>query len=140
LPDVHEEIDLNARGLSRRWGISTGLACHLVLVAALAKGLAAAEGFRWPGLYIISGYRTAAQQREVNPSFPASKHTRCPALAADLRIGDYPASVTPVEIWAFVGRLWRDTGGIWRGDTIDDERNHFEDPDVDDLPPIFNKP
>jgi len=85
----------------------------------------AAEGVRWPGAYIISGYRTATEQEAVNPSEPLSLHRRCPALAVDLRVGDTPASLTPFDTWGELGAIWKNLGGGWGGDFAVPDLNHF---------------
>jgi len=48
-------------------------------------------------------------------------------MAADLRVGDTPASTTPTEVWAFLGTLWKALGGRWGGDfRPEPDYNHFE--------------
>ena len=86
----------------------------------------AAAGFRWPGLSIISGYRSRFLQLEINPLAPQSLHTRCPSLAADLRVGDQPASITPVALWELLGRIWSSLGGRWGGRFSPPDLNHFD--------------
>ena len=93
-----------------------------------ARSLLAAEGIRFPGLFVISGFRSSSLQDQLNPSAPRSFHTRCPALAADLRVGDVPASVTPFEVWAFLGGIWKLMGGRWGGDFNPPDPNHFDLP------------
>ena len=88
-----------------------------------AERLFASEGLRWPGLWIISGFRTPSLQLELNPSVPNSFHTTCPSLAVDLRVADLPASTTP-EFWNFLGPIWKSLGGTWGGDFNDP--NHFD--------------
>ena len=85
-----------------------------------------AEGFRWPGLSIVSGYRSQALQAVINPLAPKSLHTRCPSLAADLRVGDMPASLTPPALWAKLGRIWSSLGGRWGGFFSPPDPNHFD--------------
>ena len=85
-----------------------------------------AQGFRWPGLFVISGYRSARVQAGVNPAAPNSLHTRCPSLAADLRVGDLPASLTPREFWDLLGRIWESKGGRWGGRFTPEDLNHFD--------------
>ena len=85
----------------------------------------AGQGLRFPGLFVISGFRTKAAQFDLNPLVPDSLHTRCPALAVDLRVGDFPASTTPAEIWGVLGRLWKGLGGSWGGDFSPPDLNHF---------------
>ena len=85
-----------------------------------------AAGFRWPGIFVISGYRSPLLQLEINPSAPNSLHTRCPSLAADLRVGDFPASVTPPALWELLGRIWSSLGGRWGGRFTPPDLNHFD--------------
>lgn len=71
---------------------------------------------------------------ELSPGVPAatqSLHLEVPALAADLRVGNAPASTTDPSVWAYVGVLWKVlTGGRWGGDFNPPDWNHV------DLPPI----
>jgi len=123
-----EPVGTDSCSLSRRWLISPRLAHMVIRLEALASDLFSAEGLRWPGLYIISGYRSPEKQAHLNPLAPQSKHTRCPALAVDLRVGDLPASTTPLELWLFVGQLWKTLGGRWGGDfRPEPDNNHFEE-------------
>ncbi len=85
-----------------------------------------AQGFRWPGIFVISGYRSPRLQLDVNPLAPNSLHTRCPSLAADLRVGDIPASLTPREFWELLGRIWGLLGGRWGGRFTPEDLNHFD--------------
>lgn len=85
-----------------------------------------AQGFRWPGLYIISGFRSKRLQLDVNPLAPGSLHTRCPSLAADLRVGDIPASLTPREFWELLAAIWESLGGRWGGRFTPPDFNHFD--------------
>jgi len=55
---------------------------------------------------------------------PDSLHVRCPSLAADLRVGDMPASTTP-DFWRFLGPIWKAMGGRWGGDFQTPDPNHF---------------
>lgn len=50
------------------------------------------------------------------------------ALAVDLRVGNQPASVTPVEIFGALGSLWKAIvpGGRWGGDFDPPDVNHFD--------------
>lgn len=123
-----EPVNGDDCGLSRRWLLDPTLAHMLVSVEAEAERIFSAQGIRWPGLYVISGFRTQAEQVEVNPDFPNSLHRRCPALAVDLRVGDLPASTTE-NFWPFIARLWRERGGSWGG--LNDP-NHFSTPAVGD--------
>ena len=98
----------------------------LVALEAEATRQFSAQGFRWPGLWIISGYRSPRLQLDVNPLAPNSLHTRCPSLAVDLRVGDLPASLTPLEFWEFLGRIWGILGGRWGGRFTPPDVNHFD--------------
>jgi len=122
----------DACSLARRWLLDPTLAQMLVDLENMAERAYAAERFRWPGLYIISGHRTTNQQKEVNPTSPFSYHRCCPALAVDLRVGDFPASTTPQSIWEELGFFWKSLGGKWGGDFATTElveqfaeSNHF---------------
>jgi len=98
----------------------------LVRLNADAEGRFSAQGFRWPGLTIISGWRSRLLQASINPAAPNSLHTRCPSLAADLRVGDQPASITPFALWAQLGQLWSALGGRWGGTFSPPDPNHFD--------------
>jgi len=98
----------------------------LVALEAQATSIFSAEGIRWPGIFIISGFRSAEKQAGVNPFAPRSGHTYCPAVAADLRVGNLPASTTPIEFWRFLGSLWKAQGGRWGGDFTEPDVNHFD--------------
>jgi len=76
----------------------------------------AAEGIRWPSLYIISGHRSKEAQKEANPTQPVSYHRNCPALAVDLRVGNVFASITPFDVWKFYAELFELEGVLWGGD------------------------
>ena len=117
--------------LSRRWILDPALADMLVALDAEARRIFSAEGVRWPGLFVISGFRSKQLQAEINPLVPKSLHTRCPSLAADLRVGDVPASLTDPTVWAFYGALWNGLGGRWGGNFLPTpDYNHFERPGI----------
>jgi len=129
----------DACSLSRRWVLDIGLADMLLRLESRAASIFSAEGLRWPGLFIISGHRSRARQAIVNPTVPRSLHRQCPSLAADLRVGDTPASTTATEVWAFLGTIWKALGGRWGGDfRPQPDFNHFEKLTVTapPLPPI----
>ena len=106
------------------------LAELLVVLERRAAEIFSSQGLRWPGLWIISGYRSARLQASINPDVPDSLHTRCPSLAADLRVGNLAASVTP-DFWPFVGQIWKGLGGRWGGDfKPTPDVNHFALPSV----------
>jgi len=116
--------------LQRRWLLDPTLATALVEAEIVAQGIFAAEGVRWPGIFIISGHRTAAAQKEVNPSQPSSHHRCCPSLAVDLRVGDLPASITPRQFFKFIADLLGVRGIRWGGDFPGElqaqlEQNHY---------------
>lgn len=54
----------------------------------------------------------------------------CPALAADLRVGNAPASLTDPSVWTAVGVIWEELGGRWGGRFRPPDWNHF---DIDPL-------
>lgn len=85
-----------------------------------------AQGIRWEGLYVISGYRSPAFQIVVNPDAPRSLHTYCPSLAADLRVADHPASITDAALWAIIGQRWEFMGHRWGGRFRPPDLNHFD--------------
>jgi len=120
----------DACSLSRRWLLEPIIARALVETEAVAQRSFAAQGIRWPGIFIISGHRTAAQQKEANPSNPVSHHRCCPSLAVDLRVGDLPASTTPTPFFEFIARAMEVYGIKWGGSFQDPfegffERNHY---------------
>lgn len=125
-----ERVGTEACSLSRRWEIDPTLAAMLVALDGEAAQAFSSPGVRWPGLSIISGYRPPTVQSRVNPSAPNSLHTFCPALAADLRVGDQPASRTDPTVWAWLGRRWAVLGGRWGGTFHEPDFNHF------DVPPL----
>ena len=112
--------------LSRRWVLNPTLAGMLIQLDQIAAREVPPAGFRWPGLFIISGHRSRSLQAVVNPLAPQSLHTRCPSLAADLRVGDLPASLTPFALWALLGRIWGTLGGRWGGRFSPPDPNHFD--------------
>jgi len=114
--------------LSRRWLLEPTLARMLIATDQTMAEVFSSEGIPWPGLFIISGFRSKAEQAEVNPSNPNSFHTCCPSLAADLRVGDLPASVTTPELWSQVGIVFKRKGGRWGGDFNPPDYNHFDIP------------
>lgn len=102
----------------------------LVTLEARAREIFSAEGLRWPGLFIISGFRSQRLQAGINPAAPFSLHTFCPSLAVNLRVGDFAASLTP-EFWPFLATIWKAMGGRWGGDfRPKPDVNHFEMPAV----------
>jgi len=111
---------------------------HLAEMVVSLEGWAheqfARTGLRWPGITIISGGRSKARQARLNPDAPDSLHTRCPALAVDLRVGSVP-NLPGGAVWEWLGARWKMMGGRWGGDFspgkgIDGvnrrEQNHFD--------------
>ncbi len=123
---LSERIPDDSCGLQRRWILDPTLADMLIALDQWAGRQFSAAGFRWPGLHITSGFRSVRLQAEVNPLAPASRHTACPSLAADLQVGDQPASITPPEFWAVLGTRWRQMGGRWGGDFSPPDYFHFD--------------
>jgi len=108
------------------WKISPELAAMLVELNNWAAIHFSNIGLTWPGLWIISGQRSRAQQRVVNPDAPDSLHTACPGEAVDLRLGNLPASMTTAEIWRWLGARWMIMGGRWGGRFQPPDNNHFD--------------
>ena len=113
-------------GLSDRWVLDLTLACDLVALDQWAGQELAAQGIRWDGFRIISGYRSPAVQVVVNPAAPRSLHTFCPSLAADLRVGGTPATSTEIETWFWLGQRWEFMGHRWGGRFRPPDLNHFD--------------
>lgn len=107
--------------LANRWSIDATLAAMLIRLEGRAR-----EGFRelWPGMYVISGYRTKTHNREVG-GVADSLHLQCPALAVDLRVGNV-VGLESDEIWAILGGIWRLMGGRWGGTFSEPSPAHFD--------------
>lgn len=120
-----ERVSDDACGISRRWAVDLGLAEMVVALDQRATERFSSQGLRFPGTFIISGYRPRSLQAQINPAVPDSLHTRCPALAVDLRVGNFAASTTPASIWSVLGRIWKELGGSWGGDFSPPDLNHF---------------
>jgi len=112
--------------LADRWLLDPQLAEDLVLLDRWASAELSAKGIRWPGMFIISGHRSPELQLIVNPAAPRSLHTYCPSLAADLRVGDKPASATPASTWFWLGQRWEFIGHRWGGRFRPPDLNHFD--------------
>ena len=119
-------IGTDACSLARRWVLAPTLAKMVVELEGVAKDGFAAAGIQWPGLWIISGQRSAAHQASLNPFAPKSRHIECPSLAVDLRVGNVPASITQEEVWRILGDIWEDMGGRWGGNFRTPDLNHFD--------------
>lgn len=65
----------------------------------------------------------------LNPGQPAAQascHLTVPARAADLRVGNEPASLTDPSVWAFLGTLGEALGLRWGGRFNPPDYNHFD--------------
>jgi len=103
--------------LSRRLLVDPTLVQMVIALDGWADRQIARTGFRWPGIYIISGHRTAARQADVNPDAPNSLHRRCPSLAVDLSVGSIIGAPIPLDrVWELLGGMWKLMGGRWGGD------------------------
>jgi len=126
LPEVIGTDEASACGLARRWVLDAFLARSLVALNRWQKGRFAAAGLSGPDLWIISGHRSRERQAVVNPSAPNSLHTRCPSMAADLRLGQNDPRLLTAEVWAILGGRWRlTTAGRWGGNFTPPDNNHF---------------
>lgn len=126
-------VDADACVLSRRFLLAPHLVQMVQDLDRWADREIARAGLRWPGLFVISGQRTAALQAELNPDAPASLHLRCPSLAVDLRVGDIAGWPGQDAIWELLGGRWKLMGGRWGGDFTGgmpgvnrQEQNHFD--------------
>jgi len=130
-----EPIGADSCRLSERWVLDLMLAEMLVNLNGFFEQSFTSSGLRWPGIWIQSGFRTPAHQATLDSPATSSLHTRCPAMAADLRLGGLHARITAPETWAALGGKWKLMGGRWGGDFKDDqhpgpgvnlrEMNHF---------------
>ena len=121
-----ERIGGDDCGLSRRWTLAAPLAAGLVLLERRAQERFAARSLSWPGLWIIEGHRSQQSQARLNPTVTDSLHRRCPALAADLRVGSIPG-FSRDALLDFAGGLWMAMGFRWGGTFSDfPNRAHFD--------------
>lgn len=123
---INERITPDWCGLAERWTLDPRLAEDLLLLDQWSAAELSAEGVRWAGLYIISGYRSPSVQIIVNPSAPRSLHTYCPSLAADLRVANEPAFHTLIQTWYALGQRWEFMGHRWGGRFRPPDLNHFD--------------
>jgi len=114
-------IGNDACQLSNRWKLSPVLASMLVRLEQQAS--AELSGL-WPGLYVISGYRSPTHNADVG-GVTNSFHTRCPSLAVDLRVGSI-RGLGSEEVWTILGGMWRLMGGRWGGSFRSPDFNHFD--------------
>lgn len=125
---IPEPVGSDAHRLACRWTLDPTLAQGLVDLDGYFRKRFASEGFRWPGIWITSGYRSQATQAQVNPDAPDSLHTNCPSLAVDLRVGAIPG-LNPVggyELLAMIGVRWKWKGFRWGGDFTPPDPIHFD--------------
>ena len=123
---MSERVTNDWCGLADRWRLDPQLAFDLVSLDQWATQELAAQGIRWPGLFVISGHRSPALQLIVNPAAPRSLHTVCPSLAADLRVANQPASLTEIQTWFWLGQRWEFMGHRWGGRFKPPDLNHFD--------------
>jgi len=128
-----EHVGRDPCRLAQRWGLSIGMANRLVDLEEFGRTHFQVPGRSfWPGLRIISGFRTPEENAAAG-GVPNSKHLDCPTLVADLRVGGV-AGVEAGEIWSILGGRWKLWGGTWGGDfgwegspfPNPREWNHFE--------------
>jgi len=109
-------------GIPSQWKLDPTLWRKLFSLDEWASTEFKKEEIPYPGLWIISGYRTAEENRLVGGA-PDSRHMDCPSTAADLRFGSV-AGVSARGIWMWFGARWKWLGGRWGGEFGDD--NHFD--------------
>lgn len=122
-------IGQDACVLAVRWVVSPKLAEMLVNLERLANDRFTSPPIYWPGLYIISGYRTQETQARLNPNAPNSRHIQCPSMAVDLRLGNIEGlrdAPGMSEVWAILGGMWELMGGRWGGRFSTPDVNHFD--------------
>ena len=121
-----EAIGTQCASLANRWRLSARLALDIITLNQWMAREKAEAAQPWGGLWIISGYRSPSLQLVVNPQAPNSLHTLCPAQAADLRLGNEPASLTAFAEWNEVGLRWEFMGHRWGGRFSPPDLNHFD--------------
>lgn len=132
-----ERVDeSDADGLARRWRLDDRTAAAVVALEQEARCALAPCGLRWPGVYVISGYRSSPVEAELSRNSPAATRSlhmatssgKPASLAVDLRVGGQPASTTPLELWTWLGQIWKRVtpGGRWGGDFTSPDLNHFD--------------
>lgn len=119
---IPHPLDADPCTTALRWKISLDLAYRLDELQGWGFDNL---GLLFPGLYIISGFRSSDEQLLVNPFAPLSQHTVCPALAVDVRVGTVPASLTEPQTFSALGLAWEGFGGRWGGRFADPDPNHF---------------
>lgn len=132
-------VSVDACVLQRRYLLDPHLLRMVKALDRWAEDQFARKGIRWPGLVIISGWRSREFQAHLNPDAPNSLHTRCPSLAVDLRVGHVAASIVGDFVWDWLGARWAMMGGRWGGRFSRRDENHFDlgvgHPATPELPP-----
>ena len=122
--------DSPACDVARRWLLAPRLAVDLQRLDSWMVDESARAGVSWPGLWIISGHRPSPVAPSLSPGTPAAEqslHLECPSLAADLRVGNQPASQTPLVVWGALGAHWQNVlGHRWGGGFEPPDPNHFD--------------
>jgi len=121
-----ERIGSDVCSLANRWILDMHLASMLVELERWANDQWRDEKYGWPGLWIISGHRSDALQADINPDAPNSLHTRCPSMAADLRMGHIDTLLPIAPVWQWLGIHWSLKGGRWGGWFGIKDENHFD--------------
>lgn len=108
------------------WDLQPRLATMLVRMEEHFKAAFRRSGIPipFPDLWIISGFRTEHHNREIGGA-PDSRHIRCPAEAADLRVGSVKG-LNSLQIWQMLGGWWELNGGRWGGRFKKPDPNHFD--------------
>jgi len=117
-------IGVDDCALAQRWKLQPALASKLVALSNQWEREISKGGLGAPALFVISGYRTVAQNDEVDGA-EDSRHIRCPSEAVDLRVGSVQG-LDNLEVWQILGGMWRLRGGRWGGTFSDPDPNHFD--------------
>jgi len=131
-----EKVEADADGLVRRWDLDPRTASAVVALEQWATCQLAPCGLRWPGIFVVSGFRDSPVESELNPTAPvatrslhmARRNGRPASLAVDLRVGNIPASATPLELFGFLATGWKliVPGGRWGGEFNPPDVNHYD--------------
>lgn len=128
-------VGRDACEIAEKWGLAPHVADMLVLLELKAEQEfrdIRIPWLRWPGLFIVSGYRSPQLNKEVggakNSFHLNTDASGCPlSLAVDLRVGQVPG-VSTFELWAILGGMWQRLGGRWGGSFSTPDPNHFDVP------------
>lgn len=117
------EVIRSGCGLPTRWRLDGTLWQKLLKLDGWASTEFQKVGMiPYPGLRVISGFRTRQQNQSVGGA-PDSRHLTCPSTAVDLQFGSV-AGISDQMIWAWFGARWQWLGGRWGGEF--DDPNHFD--------------